>query len=74
MNKQGIIKEISNKMEIDIDTLTVETRFKEDLGADSLDLVEMVMEIEDEFEITIDNNDAANIKTIGDFINVVEGK
>ena len=46
--------------------LTAETSFKEDLGADSLDLFEMVMALEEEFEVEIPTEDLENIKTIGD--------
>ena len=51
---------------IDVNTLTAETSFKEDLGADSLDLFEMVMALEEEFEVEIPTEDLENIKTIGD--------
>ena len=46
--------------------MTAETSFKEDLGADSLDLFEMVMALEEEFEVEIPTEDLENIKTIGD--------
>ena len=49
-----------------MNTLTAETSFKEDLGADSLDLFEMVMALEEEFEVEIPTEDLENIKTIGD--------
>ena len=47
-------------------TLSETTSFKEDLGADSLDLFEMVMALEEEFEVEIPTEDLENIKTIGD--------
>lgn len=50
----------------DVNTMTAETSFKEDLGADSLDLFEMVMALEEEFEVEIPTEDLENIKTIGD--------
>ena len=60
------IKEISaDSLGADVNTLTAETSFKEDLGADSLDLFEMVMALEEEFEVEIPTHDLANIKTIG---------
>ena len=52
--------------EIAADSLAAETSFKEDLGADSLDLFEMVMALEEEFEVEIPTEDLENIKTIGD--------
>jgi len=50
----------------DVNTMTAETSFKEDLGADSLDLFEMVMALEEEFEVEIPTENLENIKTIGD--------
>ena len=46
--------------------LTAETSFKEDLGADSLDLFEMVMALEEEYDVEIPTDDLENIQTIGD--------
>ena len=61
------IKEIAaDSLGADVNTMTAETSFKEDLGADSLDLFEMVMALEEEFEIEIPTEDLENIKTIGD--------
>ena len=61
------IKEITaDSLGTDVNTLTAETSFKEDLGADSLDLFEMVMALEEEFEVEIPTEDLENIKTIGD--------
>ena len=61
------IKEITaDSLGADVNTLTAETSFKEDLGADSLDLFEMVMALEEEFEVEIPTEDLVNIKTIGD--------
>ena len=61
------IKEIAaDSLGADVRGLTAETSFKEDLGADSLDLFEMVMALEEEFEVEIPTEDLENIKTIGD--------
>ena len=61
------VKEIvADSLGADVNTLTAETSFKEDLGADSLDLFEMVMALEEEFEVEIPTEDLENIKTIGD--------
>ena len=61
------IKEIAaDSLGADVNTLTAETSFKEDLGADSMDLFEMVMALEEEFEVEIPTEDLENIKTIGD--------
>ena len=61
------IKEIvAESLNTDAAELTEETSFKDDLGADSLDLFEMVMAFEEEFEVEIPTEDLENIKTIGD--------
>ena len=52
--------------------VTLEASFKETLGADSLDVVELVMELEDEFEIEISDEDAEKIATVGDIINYIK--
>lgn len=56
------------------DKITHGTSFINDLGADSLDTVELVMEFEDEFEINIPDEDAEKIQTVGDAIKYIEGK
>ncbi|MCI6006086.1 MAG: acyl carrier protein [Blautia sp.] len=61
------IKEITAEaLGTEADNLTAETSFKEDLGADSLDLFELVMALEEEFEVEIPSEDLEDIKTIGD--------
>ncbi len=56
------------------DKISRETSFINDLGADSLDTVELVMEFEDEFEINIPDEDAEKIQTVGDAIKYIESK
>lgn len=61
------IKEIvADALGTEVSTLTAETSSKEDLGADSLDLFEMVMTLEEEFDVEIPSEDLEEIKTIGD--------
>ena len=61
------VKEIvAVSLNVEESTLSETTSFKEDLGADSLDLFEMVMALEEEFEVEIPTEDLENIKTIGD--------
>lgn len=57
---------VAESLGADVEELTEETSFTEDLGADSLDLFEMVMELEDKFEVKIPTEDLEQIKTIGD--------
>ena len=56
----------------DADSLTMETSLKEDLDADSLDAVEVIMALEEEFDIEIPDEDAENFKTIGDIVEYIE--
>ena len=69
------IKEIAaDSLGADVNTMTAETSFKEDLGADSLDLCEMVMALEEAFEVEIPTEDLENIKTIGDVENYLQSR
>lgn len=66
------IKElVADKLGADAEAITEETSFKEDLGADSLDLFELVMGLEDEFGIEIPTDDLEQITTVGDVINYI---
>ena len=60
---------IANRFSVDASTVTEGMTFQQDLGADSLDVVELVMELEDEFGIS--DEDAENITTIGDAVNYI---
>ena len=66
MSKIDTIKKIlADQLEIDERTITEDTAI-EDLGADSLDLVEIIMNIEEEFGITVDDSDIESLKKVGD--------
>ncbi len=66
------LKELINKQFMeDEKPLTIETSFVNDLGADSLDIVELVMELEDEFDISIPDDEAEKIQTIGDAVSYI---
>jgi acyl carrier protein len=61
------VKEIiAKELEVETKQLTSEAKFIEDLGADSLDIVELVMALEEEFGIDIPDEDADKLKTVGD--------
>ena len=66
---QGIIADVLN---VDAGTITMDTRFIDDLGADSLDLFQIVMEIEQAFHITIDDTAAEKISTVGDAVEEIK--
>ncbi len=56
------------------DEIKLESSFIEDLGADSLDIVELVMAMEEEFEVEIPDEEAANIKTVGDAVKFIKDR
>jgi len=62
---------IADQLGVSEDEIKIESSFIEDLGADSLDIVELVMAMEEEFEIEIPDEEAENIKTVGDAINYI---
>jgi acyl carrier protein len=68
--KNIIVKQLG----VNPDEVTEGAAFIEDLGADSLDTVELVMELEKEFGIEIPDDDANNIRSVGDAIKYIEGK
>ena len=72
--EQRVIKLVCNNMKAKPENVTMETSFVNDLGADSLDTVELVMELEEEFGLTIPDEDAANIQTVGDAVTYVNTK
>jgi acyl carrier protein len=67
--KEKVTKIIVAKLGVEESQITDDANFTKDLGADSLDTVELIMEFEKEFDLTIEDNDAEKIQTVG---NVVE--
>ncbi len=65
---------IVQELKLNGDKVNNEARLQEDLGADSLDAVELIMNVEDEFEISITDEEATDIKTVGQLVKFVEGK
>ena len=59
---------IADVLNVDADDITEDTTFVDDLGADSLDIFQIIMGIEETFDIEIDNDDAENIATVGDAV------
>jgi acyl carrier protein len=69
------VKEIvSDELSVDMGIVTPQARFVEDLGADSLDVVELVMRFEEEFEIEIPDEDAEKLLTVGAAVEYIEKK
>jgi acyl carrier protein len=71
---ERVIKIVCDQMGTTPDKVSRETSFINDLGADSLDTVELVMEFEDEFEISIPDEDAEKIQTVGNAIEYISSK
>jgi len=65
---------IADQLGVEQDEITMQTSMMGDLQADSLDAVEIMMALEDEFEIEIPDEDAENFKNIGDIVKYIEGK
>lgn len=71
MINEKTIKLISEQFNVDVDSLNEETSFRDDLNADSLDLVELIMALEDEFELEIEDDQVDSIKTIEDALDFI---
>ena len=69
---EKVIELISKQLNRSVEEITLDKEIVKDLGADSLDVVEMLMSLEEEFEISVPEEDAVNIKTVGDIIKLIE--
>ncbi|AAC07567.1 MAG: acyl carrier protein [Aquifex sp.] len=75
MSLEERVKEIiAEQLGVEKEKITPEAKFVEDLGADSLDVVELIMAFEEEFGIEIPDEDAEKIQTVGDVINYLKEK
>ena len=70
--EERVIEIVCENLGVNKEQVTRSTSFTEDVGADSLDIVELVMELEEEFEITIPDDQAEKIKTVGEAIDYIE--
>jgi len=71
--EEEVIAIISEQLGADKDQMTMETSFINDLGADSLDTVELVMEFEQRFDMEIPDEEAEKIQTVGDVVTYIKG-
>lgn len=71
---ERVTKIIVDRLGVEESQVNLDAKFKEDLGADSLDVVELVMELEDEFDMEISDDDAENITTVGDAVTYINSK
>ena len=65
---------IVDQLDVEEDALTMYASITEDLGADSLDVVDLVMGIEESFDVEIPDEEVENIKTVGDIVKYIENK
>lgn len=63
---------IAEVLSVDQNEVTLETTFTDDLGADSLDVFQIIMGIEQEFELTVDTDEVESIKTVGDAVELIK--
>ena len=63
---------VVDQLGVEEDEVTMEATMQDDLGADSLDLVDLVMSVEEEFGVKVADEDLENIKTVGDIVNYIE--
>src|SRR6202043_2112279 len=70
--EERVIDIVCENLGVNKEQVTRQTSFIDDVGADSLDIVELVMELEEEFEITIPDDQAEKIKTVGEAIDYIE--
>ena len=64
-----IKKAIADQTGIDADSITLDSSFGEDLNIDSIDLVELIMQLEEEYDMEFDDDQAEKLKTVGDVVN-----
>lgn len=65
---------VVDQLGVEEDEVTMEASMQDDLGADSLDLVDLVMSVEEEFGVKVADEDLENIKTVGDIVNYIEDR
>ena len=71
-NAKKIIEVIADELSMDVAEITLDSPFTDDLGADSLDVGQIIMRLEDMYKITIDDEAAMDIKTVGDAVAQLE--
>ena len=72
MELEKLKRIIAEVMNIEVESITEDTSFVDDLGADSLDIFQIIMGIEETFDIEIDNDDAEKIVTVGDAVEQIK--
>ena len=71
---EKVVSIIADQLDVEEEKVTMEAAIADDLGADSLDVVDLVMSLEEEFNIEIPDEEVENIKTVGDIVKFIEEK
>lgn len=74
MELERIIEIIADQMSVSKDKITMDSSFADDLGADSLDIFQIISELEEEYNMEFSNEDAESIKTVGDAVNYIKAR
>lgn len=74
MSFEKVKKLLAEQLNISSDKIDMNSKVIEDLGADSLDVVEMLMVLEDEFNVTVSDEESLQLKTVGDIVNLIDTK
>lgn len=74
MTFEKIAELIAQQLNISKDSVTMESEIVKDLGADSLDIVEMLMGLEEEFGVEVSEEEAVSLRTVGDIVAVIDSK
>ena len=74
MSFDKVKKLLAEQLNINVESITLESNVIDDLGADSLDVVEMLMVLEDEFNITVTDEESLKLKTVGDIVKLIDSK
>ena len=70
---EKIVDILSKQFDVEEETITLDTNIADDLGADSLDVVDMLMSLEDEFDVEIPDEEIERIRTVGELVAYIEG-
>lgn len=74
MTFDKVKKLLAEQLNIDESKITENSKVIDELGADSLDVVEMLMTLEDEFNVTVSDEESVNLKTVGDIVKLIDSK
>lgn len=74
MTFEKVKKLLAEQLNIPVEKITENSKVIDDLGADSLDVVEMLMTLEDEFNVTVTDEESVTLKTVGDIVKLIDKK